>query len=297
MTAAPLIPGAAARAFHEIQARLADVRTLERAARDAYHAALCGPDPVAVSAARERAGFKPDLQPEPCPRWAARGRDRAPTSFRDRGNEASACEAERPDNRGYLHSVRTGLDWMTQPHHETFTPVLGEDGKPDFEVSLTTLCTWADCSDETVLKHAREGVIRRYGKGRYRLREALQARARFLADDRRHATKSAADSRVQDARAMEIELRIAREERELIPLADTIGLLDEYATAVVTAVKNIPTRASRDPTERARLQPFIDEALHVVADQMQARAQELRTGDAPPAPSRAVRRAARRAAR
>lgn len=185
---------------------------------------------------------------------------------------------------------------MTQ-NHDTFTPVLGEDGKLDFEVSLTTLCAWGDCSDETVLKLVRAGVIRRYGKGRYRLREALQARARFLADDRRHATKSAAESRVQDARAREIELRIAREERELLPLVEAQGILDEYATAVVTAVKNIPARASRDPAERARLQPYIDEALTAVADAMQRKADELRAGDAPAAPNRAARRAVRRAGR
>jgi hypothetical protein len=54
LTADTLIPAAAIRALEQAQTRLDEARALERAARDAYHAALRGPDPAAVRAARDR---------------------------------------------------------------------------------------------------------------------------------------------------------------------------------------------------------------------------------------------------
>ena len=54
MTADPLRPAATDLDLIEAQARLAEARALEAQARTAYAAALAGPDPAAVHAARDR---------------------------------------------------------------------------------------------------------------------------------------------------------------------------------------------------------------------------------------------------
>ena len=61
---------------------------------------------------------------------------------------------------------------------------------------------------------------------------AVQGYLRYLKDDERRSAKSAADSRVRDARALEIELRIAERSRELIPVEDALNDMAELAGMV-----------------------------------------------------------------
>ena len=165
-------------------------------------------------------------------------------------------------------------------------------------VTAVALATHLDLTKQRIGQLADEGVLPRLTDGSYDLDDSRLVYIRWLRSEDRRATQSAANNRVRDARAREIELRIAKEERELVPVADMVDVIDRYALAVTTALKNIPVRASRDPAERARLQPFIDEARTAIATEMSKAAQEARTGLPPsaalPAPSRAARRRAAR---
>jgi hypothetical protein len=133
-----------------------------------------------------------------------------------------------------------------------------------------------ELSDERIRQLARMGYCPKPVKGMIPLVGLVKGVLRFYRDEERTRSKSAADGRVRDARAREIELRIAKEEGELVPVADAIGVMDEYATAVITAIKNLPTRYSRNMADRARLQPLVDEVLTFVADKMKGAAQEVR---------------------
>ena len=75
-----------------------------------------------------------------------------------------------------------------------------------------------------------------------------------------------------------------------------VDVIDRFAAATVTALNNLPNRFSRDPAERARLRPFIDEARTAIAAEMSKAAEEARTGEPPGAASSAPNRAARRRA-
>ncbi len=52
--------------------------------------------------------------------------------------------------------------------------VKGEDGQPDFVVSLGELCRWTGYSDGRLLQLAREGVVIRQSRGRYVLRASVR---------------------------------------------------------------------------------------------------------------------------
>ncbi len=52
--------------------------------------------------------------------------------------------------------------------------VTGDDGEPDFLVGLGELCRWSGYSDQTILRLAKEGVVRRRARGRYLLRASIQ---------------------------------------------------------------------------------------------------------------------------
>ncbi|KTS12886.1 hypothetical protein NS228_25185 [Methylobacterium indicum] len=124
---------------------------------------------------------------------------------------------------------------------------------------------------------AAEGVIPKAARGRYPLAGLIQGYAGYLQDDQRRASKSAAASGLQTARQREIEMRMAKDEGELIPMVEALGVIDEYASAVTTSIKNLPVRFSRNMAERARIQPLVDETLRAVAKAMTKKAEELRT--------------------
>ena len=72
-------------------------------------------------------------------------------------------------------------------------------------------------SDERIRQLQKQGFIPKAEKrGQVQLVGAVQGYLKYLKDDERRSSKTAADSRVRDARALEIELRIAERSRELI---------------------------------------------------------------------------------
>ncbi len=65
--------------------------------------------------------------------------------------------------------------------------VRGDDGQPDYEVSLSTLCSWTGYSNGRLLQLAKAGVVRRQGRNRYLLRASISGlfqRARERNQDR-----------------------------------------------------------------------------------------------------------------
>lgn len=117
-----------------------------------------------------------------------------------------------------------------------------------------------------VRKLAADGWISQAAPGRFRLGDVVAGYVKFLKDDARRSSKTASASRAQDARAREIDLRIAREEKELIPLDVATYAIDEFVTTAVREFRNIPARATRDLAVRKKLQTEIDAALTAVAD-------------------------------
>jgi phage terminase Nu1 subunit (DNA packaging protein) len=136
---------------------------------------------------------------------------------------------------------------------------------------------------EWVRRLTKDGWISKADRGRYRVVDVVQGYIRFLRDEARRSSKSAAHSRLQDIRARKEELNVAQTERELVPLADAMTLIDEIAGTVVARINAIPARMTRNMDERARLQREIDEALAEVADRIAKLGSALRSGRDDPA--------------
>ncbi|MGF3022651.1 hypothetical protein ACQVP2_07465 [Methylobacterium aquaticum] len=170
------------------------------------------------------------------------------------------------------------MEWMSgpseQPGGKPFEPVVGEDGRVDFEVGLTTLCLWADVSDETILKLVKAGTIKRYGRGRYRLRESLVARLRHLQDEQRQASKSAGESRLKDKRAEEIDMRLEERSGALVAeaRAEALAIVDEFAGPLRSDLMSIPARVTKDLALRRQIESEIDVAFGAAAKRAAAAA-------------------------
>lgn len=136
---------------------------------------------------------------------------------------------------------------------------------------------------EWVRRLTKDGWIAKTDRGRYRVVDVVQGYIRFLKDEARRATKTASHTRLQEIRARKEELAVAQTERELVPLADAMTLVDEVAGAVVARVNAIPARFTRNIEQRARLQQEVDEALAEVADRIGKLGHAFRSGRDDPA--------------
>lgn len=155
------------------------------------------------------------------------------------------------------------------------------------EVSTADLAEVLGVSERRVQQLASAGVLRRQRHGEWVLPESVQAFVEHkVQSEIRRLTKSSAvgADRLKEIKARREELKLAREERELVPLADAIFAMDQIAGTVGLEVNNIPARYTRDLDERDRLQVEIDAVLETVASRIQKCGAALRAdSDADPA--------------
>ncbi|WP_245407583.1 hypothetical protein [Rhodopseudomonas faecalis] len=119
---------------------------------------------------------------------------------------------------------------------------------------------------ERVRQLIKSGYVPRPVKGVIPLVAAVQGYIKFLKDEDRRSSKSAADSRVRDARAKEIELKIARQQRELLPTEEAVALCNRVVGLLISRVAGLPAEFTRDLNERRRLEGSIDAIRVEVAD-------------------------------
>ena len=82
-------------------------------------------------------------------------------------------------------------------------------------------------SPERIRQLSKEGWIEKQGRDQFYLVDVVQGYIRFRNDSDRRAQKTAADSRVRDARAREIELRSAVREGCLIEIGEALSIVEE----------------------------------------------------------------------
>ena len=77
-------------------------------------------------------------------------------------------------------------------------------------------------------------------RGRWNLVSVVQGHIRFLKDEERRISKSAAHTRIQDIPAERLDLQLRAERRELVPLDDARLVLDTAAAEMRAKLMAIP---------------------------------------------------------
>lgn len=83
---------------------------------------------------------------------------------------------------------------------------------------------------------------------------------------------------MQDAKAAEIEMRIAEKRRELIPVEDHIAALDIVVGAVRAEFSGLPARVTRDMDLRRKLETEANASLNRISDTLAASAEFIEKG-------------------
>jgi phage terminase Nu1 subunit (DNA packaging protein) len=122
---------------------------------------------------------------------------------------------------------------------------------------------------------AAEGWIARHSAGRWRTVDLVQGYIRFMRDEGRRQNVKAADSRVRDARARDIEIRNAERLGRLVSVEELDAIIDEVCGAFRSELSGLPARVTRDLQMRRVIETEVHGVLARIAAIADANATRL----------------------
>ncbi len=145
-------------------------------------------------------------------------------------------------------------------------------------ITADQACKLLMLSNERIRQLVKSGYIQQESRGKYNLVGVVQGYIRFLKDEERRSTRVSSESRVRDARAQEIEMRIAEKNRDLVPLEDATAAIDLVVGKVRKEFSGLPARVTRDIPLRRKVEAEVNGSLERIAKSLGASAEFLRTG-------------------
>lgn len=127
--------------------------------------------------------------------------------------------------------------------------------------SQAQIAAHLDISQPRVAQFVGEGVFKPLPTRKLDLDACRIGYIRWLRDETRKSSQSAAAARVQDARAKAIELRTAREEGRLVPLESVQAVVADILGTYRYELTGIAAASTRDLSIRASIQQHLDDAI------------------------------------
>lgn len=149
---------------------------------------------------------------------------------------------------------------------------------PGLSVSAVALAGCCDLSKQRVGQLQAEGVFVRNAAGQFDLEQNITRYVRYLRDERRSHSRSAAGERAHQARAREIELRIAREEGELVPIEEVAAGITDILGTYRSELSGVPAASTRDPEVRSAIESNLNGAIERCRARFEAMEGDLRSG-------------------
>src|SRR5262245_42571810 len=126
-----------------------------------------------------------------------------------------------------------------QPKRRPKRPELSRLGE-QIVVTSAAVGEWLGLARTRVDQLVGEGYAVKLGKDRFDLKASVQGYLRFMRDNARRHNMAAADSRVRDARAQEIEVKTAVRLGHLVPLSSYEDMIDRLAGFTRTELAGVP---------------------------------------------------------
>jgi predicted HTH domain antitoxin len=142
-------------------------------------------------------------------------------------------------------------------------------------ISTAVVCQLLMMSRQRVDQLVRDGYIKKLEKGQFSLVEAVQGYIRFLRDETRRQNVSAADSRVRDARAKDIEVRTMQRLGRLVAIELLEEIIDTLCGMVRSEFAGLPAAVTRDLIQRRVIERDVNARLRRIAERAMAEAIRL----------------------
>lgn len=130
----------------------------------------------------------------------------------------------------------------------------GDDQARQGEITIEQAGRLLELSAERVRQLIKAGYIEKTRHNHTTLVSTVRGYIRFLKEAASEKTQNAAENRVRDARAREIELRLAKDTRELIQQEEAIHAMSRLATFVAHEFQGLPARITRDMSLRKQIE-------------------------------------------
>jgi hypothetical protein len=145
----------------------------------------------------------------------------------------------------------------------------------------------------------RAGRFAKLSHDRYSPPAVIKGVLAHMRDDARRINKTSAQTRVQEARAKEIELRTARDEGRLIEIESVEAVFADILGAYRSELAGVPAAATRDLAIRETISAALESAIDRCRARFAAAAEAARNGEemsaaaiAMPAPAKTPKRKA-----
>jgi hypothetical protein len=149
-------------------------------------------------------------------------------------------------------------------------------------VSQVTLAKHLDISQQRVAQFVAEGIFPRLPDGKLDRDVCRVIYIRWLRDETRKSSASEAATRVQHARALEIEVRTARELSKLVPTEDVLAWNAEILGTLRAELTGVPAASTRDLEMRAEIEKQINAAVDRAKRSFNQQSEALRRGELDP---------------
>lgn len=146
-------------------------------------------------------------------------------------------------------------------------------------LSVTQAAALLGRSTQWVHQLVKAGYIVKEGRGNYPLVGLIRGSLAYYEDQLKNSTKTATASRATEARAKEIELRIAERERHLIPIEEAIEEYDIALAAVRKVIDSFPAQFTRDLEQRRKAEAIVHAGKEKIADAIASAKVAARTGE------------------
>jgi hypothetical protein len=125
----------------------------------------------------------------------------------------------------------------------------------------------------------RQGHIKPVERGGlYRPADVVKGYVATILESKKQTNKSASLAQVQTARASEIELRVARQERKIIKTEEALNFVDEVLGVLKADFDGTAASITRDQALRNQIEGKINEILTHAAERYEQKASALRAG-------------------
>jgi len=145
-------------------------------------------------------------------------------------------------------------------------------------ISLAEASKLIGKSDAWINQLVKDGRIKRFERGWYRPQDVVKGYMATIVESKKQTNKSASLAQVQTARASEIELRVARQERKIIKTEEALNFVDEVLGVLKADFDGAAAAITRNPALRNQIEGKINEILTHAADRYQQKASALRSG-------------------
>ena len=129
-------------------------------------------------------------------------------------------------------------------------------------VSASEVARHLDLSAQRFGVMVNDGVFKRATKGRFDIDACRIAYIRWLRAAPQRNSRSAATSRIQEVKLRTLELNLAREEGELIPLNDVELTVEDILSTYVSELAGLAASCTRDMAVRAAIEENLDAAIN-----------------------------------